>query len=125
MTMVPALAKSLWAELVCHGQKMSWADGRDVAVHVSLTVVELFMVMGVIPIWLVLPGFAFAMWAGFCVLVIAGLSSLVNGKSPVIRCAAGSDGWMMGQEAEDERWIYVGGMELRYVVTTREHSERK
>lgn len=111
--MIPNMFRSLWSELLCNGRKMSWADMCDALVHVNLTVMELAMMVGMIPLWLVLPGLAFAGWCAVCVMIIASFSKLVNGKNRVIRCAAGSDGWMMGQEAEDERWIYVGGMGLR------------
>jgi hypothetical protein len=113
----PAFFQSLWNQVLCSGNKMSWTDMVDVAVHVALTLLEMAVMVHFIPLFLFLPGFFFALWFGFCVMLIAGLSRIVNGKIRVIRCAAGSDGWMMGQESEDERWIYVGGMELRFVTT--------
>lgn len=112
----PAFFQSLWNQVLCSGKKMAWADMVDVTIHVALTLLEMAVMVNFIPLFLFLPGFFFALWFGFCVMLIAGLSRIVNGKNRVIRCAAGSDGWMMGQESEDERWIYVGGMELRFVT---------
>jgi hypothetical protein len=112
----PAFSRSLWNQVLCSGNNMSWADMTDVCVHVTLTLLELTMMVNFIPVFLFLPGFFFVVWLGFCLMLIAGLSRIVNGKNRVIRCAAGSDGWMMGQESEDERWIYVGGMDLRYMI---------
>jgi hypothetical protein len=113
MRMMPTLLSALWTELLCHGRSMSWADMAHLVIHVGLTVMELSMLVVIIPLWLAMPGAVFALWFTACTTMIMGLASVLNGKSRVIRCMAGSDGWMMGQEAEDERWMYVGGMELR------------
>lgn len=111
--MMPALFKSLWAELLCHGRSMSWADMGDVLIHTGLTIMELCMLVALIPLCLTMPGVVSALWCCACAIMITGCTRILNGKSRVVRCTAGSDGWMMGQEAEDEKWIYVGGMELR------------
>jgi len=113
--MLPAMLTSLWTELMCHARSMSWADVGDVLVHLGLTLMELHLLVAVVPVFLVMPGAVSALWLGACAMVIMGLAQVLNGKNRVIRCSAGSDGWMMGQEAEDEKWIYVGGMELRLV----------
>lgn len=113
MRMVPGLFWSLWTELLCNCRSMSWADMGDVLVHIALTIIELYAMVGLIPLWLAMPGAVFALWCCACAILIAGLSRMLNGPSRIIRCSAGQDGWMMGQESEDERWIFVGGMELR------------
>ncbi|KAK4126920.1 hypothetical protein N657DRAFT_661228 [Parathielavia appendiculata] len=38
------------------------------------------------------------------------LACLETGGWPALVVHAGSEGWMMGQEAEDEKWIFLGGM---------------
>lgn len=115
VSMMPTMFTSLWTELMCHARSLSWADVGDGLIHLSLTVMELYMMVALIPLFLVMPGAVTALWCGVCAVIIMGFARILNGKSRVIRCMAGSDGWMMGQEAEDEKWIYVGGMELRYV----------
>jgi hypothetical protein len=113
MSMMPTMFTSLWTELMYHGRSMSWADVGDILIHVCLTIMELYMIVAVIPLFLIMPGAVSALWCGACAMMIMGLARMLNGKNRVIRCMAGSDGWMMGQEAEDEKWIYVGGLELR------------
>jgi hypothetical protein len=110
---MPLMAMSLWSELVCHARAMSWEDMGDLLIHAGLTVMELWMLVALVPMFLIMPGAVTAFWCAACAMTIMGLARILNGKSRVVRCVAGSDGWMMGQEAEDEKWIYVGGMELR------------
>ncbi|KAB5566244.1 hypothetical protein GE09DRAFT_1106036 [Coniochaeta sp. 2T2.1] len=112
MSMVPAMFTSLWTELMCHAQSMSWADLGDLSIHLGLTIMELYMLVALIPLCLIMPGAVSMLWSGACAMMIMGFARILNGKSRVVRCMAGSDGWMMGQESEDEKWIYVGGMEL-------------
>lgn len=113
LSMMPTIITSLWTELMCHVRSMSWADMGDILVHAVLTILELYMMIAIVPLCLIMPGAVSALWLCACTMAIIGFARLLNGKSRVIRCMAGSDGWMMGQEAEDEKWIYVGGMELR------------
>ncbi|KAH8900318.1 hypothetical protein GQ53DRAFT_633793 [Thozetella sp. PMI_491] len=82
--------------------------------HAALILIEVPMLMAAIPLWMTLPGAAFAAWMTGCLAVVYGITQLLNDtkKDPLVRCFAGSDGWMMGQEADDERWVYVGGMGL-------------
>jgi len=117
VNMMPAMLASLWTELMCHARSMSWADMGDMLIHVGLSIMELYMLVALIPLCLIMPGAVSALWCCACAMMIMGFARILNGKSRVIRCMAGSDGWMMGQEAEDEKWIYVGGMELRFVAS--------
>ncbi|OIW24656.1 hypothetical protein CONLIGDRAFT_636786 [Coniochaeta ligniaria NRRL 30616] len=119
MGMMTTMFTALWTELMCHARRMSWADMGDVLIHVGLAVMELHMVVAAVPLFLIMPGAVSALWCTACAMMIMGFARILNGKSRVIRCMAGSDGWMMGQEAEDEKWIYVGGMELssRHLAT--------
>lgn len=116
MRMIPAMFSSLWNELLCHAKSMSWADMGEVLIHTGLTIVEMHMLVAAIPLCLIMPGAVSVLWCCACAMMITACARILNGKSRVIRCTTGSDGWMMGQEAEDEKWIYVGGMELRLVT---------
>lgn len=113
MQMMPQLFWALWAEFVANGGTMTWADRMDILTHIALVVIEVYMLVAVLPLWLILPGVLFAAWLCGCVSLILSLSWLLHGKQQAIRCTAGSEGWMMGQEVEDEKWIVVEGMGIR------------
>lgn len=114
MHMVPQLCGALWTEFVANGGTMSWADRMDILSHVALVVIEVYVLVAVLPFWAILPGLIFAAWLCGCVSLVLSLSWMLHGKHQVVRCTAGSEGRMMGQEAEDERWIVVEGMGIRY-----------
>lgn len=85
--------------------------------HIGLALLETYMLVSVIPLWLVLPGALFAAWLGCCSALIMGMSWSLNAhgtRGETIRSPSpAADGWMMGQETDDERWFYVGGMGAR------------
>ncbi|KAK3303142.1 uncharacterized protein B0T15DRAFT_401822 [Chaetomium strumarium] len=82
--------------------------------RLALTCVEMAMMLAALPLWLVLPGGVFAMWLGACAAVVLAVCWMLNGKEQMYQCSAGSgsEGWMMGQEAEDEKWMFLGGMRM-------------
>lgn len=92
---------------------MSWADRMDILTHVALVVIEVYMLVAVLPLSLILPGVLFVAWLCGCAGLIVSLSWMLHGKHRAVRCTAGSEGWTMGQEVEDEKWIVVEGMGIR------------
>ncbi|AEO64442.1 uncharacterized protein THITE_2110588 [Thermothielavioides terrestris NRRL 8126] len=80
------------------------------ALYVALAGLELGVILAAVPLWCVLPGAVFALWAAACAAVVAAMCWMLNGKEQMYRCDAGSEGWMMGQEVEDEKWMFLGGM---------------
>ncbi len=105
-----------WQDCVSNRPGRSWADCGDLLTHTALTIIEVYVLVAMIPLWVALPGAMFGMWMMGCMAVVYCLAWLLNGtmKEQVAQCSEGSDGWMMGQEADDERWMFVGGMGLRY-----------
>ncbi|KAH8763045.1 hypothetical protein F5883DRAFT_676654 [Diaporthe sp. PMI_573] len=80
--------------------------------HVCLATLEMCFLACVVPLWACVPGLMFAAWMGCCMSVIMGMVWVLNGRGSsgqVIRSTAAGD-WMMGQDMEDERWVFVGGM---------------
>lgn len=86
--------------------------------HIGLALLEIYMLVSAVPLWLALPGALFTAWVGCCSALIMGMSWSLNGQGPtgeVIRSPspAATDGWMMGQEADDEQWFFIGGLGTR------------
>jgi hypothetical protein len=83
------------------------------------------MVVVAVPLWAVLPGVVFVGWAVGCAVVVWGGCWVLNwdGRERMVVCndAAGyggpeGAGWMPvgpGQEGEDEKWLFLGGMGMR------------
>ncbi|KAK2599743.1 hypothetical protein N8I77_011473 [Diaporthe amygdali] len=74
--------------------------------------VEMCVLTWTVPLWACLTGVLFAAWMGCCMFVIMGMVWMLNGRRSgghMIRSTVAGD-WMMGQDMEDERWFFVGGM---------------
>ncbi len=112
---MPGLFRAAWGECLPRLRGRTWADYGDVLTHLALSFVEVYMLVSIIPLWVALPGVMFAGWLALCTAAVYGLSRLLNGaaRDQIIKCSSGSDSWMMGQEIDDERWIFVGGMGVR------------
>ncbi|KAK1754246.1 hypothetical protein QBC47DRAFT_429907 [Echria macrotheca] len=104
-----ALPKLGWAMFTRPGGR-SWRDMVDMAMHTLLACAEMCMLVVAVPLWMMLPGAMFAAWMGFCAIVVASMCRMLNGRGQLHQCAAGSEGWMMGQDGDDEKWLFVGGM---------------
>lgn len=112
LRMMPTLC---WAMLV-QRKHASWADAAAMALHTALASLELGILMTAVPLWLILPGVIFALWACVCAGMVAAICWMLNGRERMHQCAIGAEGWMMGQETEDEKWMFLGGMGMRYVA---------
>ena len=111
LRMMPTLC---WAMLV-QRRPASWTDMMGMMLHVVLACLEMGMMLTAIPLWCMLPGAMFAAWLCVCGGIVMAMCWMLNGKEQMYQCNAGSDGWMMGQEAEDEKWMFLGGMGMRCV----------
>ncbi|KAK0707687.1 hypothetical protein B0H67DRAFT_494367 [Lasiosphaeris hirsuta] len=78
--------------------------------HTMLACMEMCMMVAAIPLCMMLPGAMFAMWMFACACMVMAMCWMLNGPEQMHQCTAGSEGWMMGQDAEDEKWMFVGGM---------------
>ncbi|KAL8359403.1 hypothetical protein RB601_007868 [Gaeumannomyces tritici] len=96
--------------------QVPWRYAADVGLQLAVGVVELYIIMLALPIWLFLPGFVFSVWSLCSAAAVWCLCRLLNSSGPVVRhpgpAADGGGGgsWMMGPDGEDERWFFVGGM---------------
>ncbi|KAK0644177.1 hypothetical protein B0T16DRAFT_417260 [Cercophora newfieldiana] len=87
------------------GMGMSIGDVRDVMMHGMLACMEMGMMMAGLPICLMMPGMVSMMWMACCALVVIGMCRMINGREQMCQCSEGA-----GQEVEDEKWMFVGGM---------------
>ncbi|KAK3381945.1 hypothetical protein B0H63DRAFT_495379 [Podospora didyma] len=78
--------------------------------HAVLMCMEMCMMVAAVPLCLMLPGAMFAMWMCACAVVVMAMCWMLNGSEQMHQCTAGSEGWMMGPESEDEKWMFMGGM---------------
>ncbi|KAK4034849.1 hypothetical protein C8A01DRAFT_18409 [Parachaetomium inaequale] len=106
LRMMPTLC---WAMLV-QRRPTSLADTAGMMLHAVLACFEVGMMLLAVPLWFMLPGAMFAAWVCVCAGVVIAMCWMLNGKEQMHQCNAGSEGWMMGQEAEDEKWLFLGGM---------------
>lgn len=87
--------------------------------HVGLALLEMYILVSAVPLWLCCPGAVFAAWLGCCSALVMGASWSLNGgrgatRGFIVRSPSpAADGWMMRQDADDERWFFVGGMGMR------------
>lgn len=109
MRMMPTLC---WAMLT-QNNHVSMGDMADMMMHTLLACMEMCMMMAAIPMCLLLPGMVSAMWMCCCAAMVMAMCWMINGSEQMHHCNAGSEGWMMGQEGEDEKWMFVGGMGMR------------
>jgi hypothetical protein len=91
---------------------MDWAD---FLLHVALALVEAYTLAMALPLFLLLPGFFFGWWLAGCILLVMGLSWLLNGRQQIIRSDINptSDTVSLEQDAEHDKWFFVGGIGLR------------
>ncbi|KAL2016333.1 hypothetical protein VTK56DRAFT_3845 [Thermocarpiscus australiensis] len=111
LRVMPAL---FWAMLI-QRKPTSWADTATMMIQIVLACLEIGIMLTAIPLWLALPGAVFAVWAGICVCLVTVMCWMLNGKEQVHQCSAGSEGWTMGQETEDEKWMFLGGMGMSVI----------
>jgi hypothetical protein len=84
--------------------------------QMHLACVELCVLAAAVPLVAVLPGVVFTVWMAGCAAYVAGVCWVLNGgkrgqRGAMYQCEAESKEWMaMGQEGEDEKWLFVGGM---------------
>ncbi|KAL8423748.1 hypothetical protein RB596_003821 [Gaeumannomyces avenae] len=95
--------------------QVPWRYAADVGLQLAVGVVELYIIMLALPIWLFLPGFVFSVWSLCSVAAVWCLCRLLNSSGPVVRhpgpaADGGGGSWMMGTDGEDERWFFVRGM---------------
>ncbi|KAL1846855.1 hypothetical protein Daus18300_014140 [Diaporthe australafricana] len=93
----------------------------EMAQHTCLAMLEMGVLACAVPLWACLPGVLFAAWVGCCMSVIMGMVWMLNGRGSgrqMVRSTAAGD-WMMGQEMEDERWFFVGGMGMSSRTTAQ------
>lgn len=100
-----------------HGALTARMDIVEVVQHVGLALLETCMLVSAIPLCLCLPGALYATWLGCCSALVLGMSWSLNGRGArgdIVRSPSpAADGWMMGQEIDDERWFFVGGLGTR------------
>lgn len=100
-----------------HGAVIARMDTVEVIQHVGLALLEGCMLVSAVPLYLALPGAIFAAWLAGCGTLIWAMSWFLNGggaqdlviKSP----SPAADGWMMGQENDDEQWFFAAGLGTR------------
>ncbi len=114
MRMMPTFC---WALLV-RRRPASWADTAEMMLRVMLACLEMGMMLAAVPLWFILPGGLFAAWGCVCAGMVMAMCWMMNGKEQMYQCNAGSESWMMGQEAEDEKWVFLGGMGMRYEIVS-------
>ncbi|KAK0615592.1 hypothetical protein B0T17DRAFT_497079 [Bombardia bombarda] len=107
MRMLPQFCRAVVSER----KHMSWADMRDMVLHTVLACLEMCMMAAAVPLYLLLPGVMFMTWMCACAVVVMGMCWMLNGQEQMHRCtSAGLAESRMGQEMEDERWMFMGGM---------------
>ncbi|WYZ42324.1 hypothetical protein EsH8_VI_000023 [Colletotrichum jinshuiense] len=107
--MMPGLMASLRTHVANHRQHLSKSHLKDIIVQLSLAIVEVGVMTLAIPLFMVLPGFFFAMWLGVSMSLVLGLSWLMNGNEIMVNCDEFGNR-TIEVEDDDERWIFIGGM---------------
>lgn len=113
MGMMPAMA---WAAMrQCMGMRqmglgpsMSMRDMGDMMMHMLLACMEMGMMVAALPVCMMMPGVVVMMWMTCCTLVVMGMCRMINGREQMCQCSEGS-----GQEVDNEKWMFVGGMGMR------------
>ncbi|VBB79788.1 Putative protein of unknown function [Podospora comata] len=109
MQMMRMMPNMCWAMLT-QRKHMSWAAMGDMMIHTMLTCMEMCMMVMAVPLWMMMPGAMFAMWMCTCALMVMGMCWMLNGREQMHMCAMESEGWMMGPEMDNEKWMFMGGM---------------
>ncbi|KAK3682280.1 hypothetical protein B0T22DRAFT_501738 [Podospora appendiculata] len=78
--------------------------------HMLLTAMEMCIMVACVPLYIMCPGMVFAVWTGCCAMMVMAMCWMLNGREMMHQCMSGSEGWMMGQENDDEKWMFMGGM---------------
>ena len=110
--MAQTMPSLCWAMLF-QRRSESWADWADMMLHTLLAGVEIWMVAGALPLYLIFPSSVFTIYACLCAAVVVVMSRMLNGREEMHQCQAGCESWMMGQDMEDEKWLFMGGMGMR------------
>ena len=124
MRMMPAMCMAMCGMQRMRGANMSWADTRDMCLHMMLCCMEMAMMVMAVPMCMMMPGMMFCMWMGVCAMMVMAMCRMLNGREQMHTCNASTMGagaadregsWMMGQEMmmEDEKWMFMGGMGMR------------
>ncbi|KAK4206166.1 hypothetical protein QBC37DRAFT_329280 [Rhypophila decipiens] len=109
MTMLRMMPTVCWT-MVMQRRHMSWADMAHMGMQIMLACMEMCMMVCALPMYMMLPGAMFTMWMGVCCMVCMAMCWMLNGKEMMHQCVVGSKSWMMGQESDDEKWVFMGGM---------------
>lgn len=112
ITMVRMMPTICWA-MVMQRRHMSWADMGHMMMQIMLACMEMCMMVCAVPMYMMLPGAMFAMWVSACCMMCMAMCWMLNGKEMMHQCVVGSKSWMMGQESDDEKWMFMGGMGMR------------
>ncbi|KAL2144027.1 hypothetical protein VTI28DRAFT_9709 [Corynascus sepedonium] len=93
-------------------------DTAEAAARIVLACFEASAMLAAILLWLLLPVALFAAWAGACAVIVAVACWMlkdddVAGRTNRVNFRE-SGGWIKGQEAKDERWMFVGGMGMSF-----------
>ena len=117
MCMMRMMPNICWAMLT-QRKHMSWPDMGETMMHMLLTCMEMCMMAMAVPMWMMLPGAMFAMWMGCYVMMVMAMCWMMNGKEQMHMCNfdSSSEGWMMGQDMDNEKWMFMGGMGMRYAI---------
>ncbi|ROW08484.1 hypothetical protein VMCG_03235 [Cytospora schulzeri] len=94
-------------------RSLSRMDIAKMIQHAGLALFDIYILAWSVPLWLCLPGVLFAAWFGCCMAVVMGMSRIMNGrgaKESTVRSSSPAEGWMMGPDADDERWFFIAGM---------------
>lgn len=112
LTLLPDMLR---AAMPRRWSSVSRMEMMEMAQHACLAMLEMCFLACVVPLWACLPGLMFAAWMGCCMSIIMCMVWMLNGRGSagrVVRSTAAGD-WMMGQDMEDERWFFVGGVGMR------------
>lgn len=90
------------------GMRMSMGDVLDMMMHCILACMEMGMMVVALPVCMMMPGIVSMMWMVCCTLVVMGMCRMINGREQMCQCSEGA-----GHEADDEKWMFVGGMGMR------------
>lgn len=119
--MLQTMPSLCWAMLT-QPRQMSWADMGDMMMHTLLACMEMAMMAAALPLCMILPGAMFMTWMTVCAGVVMAMCWMLNGREQMHHCSAGAgagaEGWMMDTDAQqhaDEKWMFIGGMGMRYL----------
>ncbi|KAG6361252.1 hypothetical protein INS49_009476 [Diaporthe citri] len=109
LTLLPDMLRAAMPRRWASASRM---EMMEMVQHACLAMLEMCFLACVVPLWACLPGLMFAAWMGCCMSMIMCMVWMLNGRGSagqMVRSTAAGD-WMMGQDMEDERWFFVGGV---------------